>query len=320
MVESSQAFEIIAQRLYWISDKKPPKSRSSAFYFCIDEDLVYEPFYADFGPLDLGKVHLFCKELEKLMTDQSYKEYKIYHYTSTDYKKKANAAFLMGCYMIISLKKSAEEAWNIFGPIQSKFVPFRDAIKGPCHYKCTIYHCLKGLEIAMRLGWYDFATFNVQEYQHFEKVENGDLNWTYPGKFISFSGPVPVHDEYGSFTPQDYVPVFKKFGVSLVIRLNKPQYDEKIFKKAGINHIDLNYPDGTIPPPDIVEKFFEAAEKEKGAIAIHCKAGLGRTGTLIALYAMKHLGFPPAAFIGWIRIARPGSILGPQQVYLNQMD
>ena len=68
MVESSQAFEIISQRLYWISDKKPPKSRSSAFYFCIDNDLVYEPFFADFGPLDLGKVHLFCKELEKLKT------------------------------------------------------------------------------------------------------------------------------------------------------------------------------------------------------------------------------------------------------------
>ena len=24
-------------------------------------DLCYEPFFADFGPLDLGKVHLFCK-------------------------------------------------------------------------------------------------------------------------------------------------------------------------------------------------------------------------------------------------------------------
>ena len=35
---------------------------------------------------------------------------------------------------------------------------------------------------------------------------------------------------------------------------------------------------------------------------------------------MKHYGFPPAPFIGWIRIARPGSILGPQQQYLNQMD
>lgn len=90
--------------------------------------------------------------------------------------------------------------------------------------------------------------------------------------------------------------------------------------KAGIKHLDLYFLDGSTPPDDIVEKFLEAAEKERGAIAIHCKAGLGRTGSLIALYCMKHLGFPPAAFIGWIRIARPGSILGPQQQYLNQMD
>lgn len=53
---------------------------------------------------------------------------------------------------------------------------------------------------------------------------------------------------------------------------------------------------------------------------MHCKAGLGRTGSLIALYVMKHIGFPPADFIGWIRIARPGSVLGPQQQYLNNMD
>lgn len=53
------------------------------------------------------------------------------------------------------------------------------------------------------------------------------------------------------------------------------------------------------------------AEAEQGCMAIHCKAGLGRTGTLIGLYAMKHFKFPAAAFIGWIRIARPGSILGP---------
>jgi cell division cycle 14 len=60
----------------------------------------------------------------------------------------------------------------------------------------------------------------------------------------------------------------------------------------------------------------EIAEKEKGGMAIHCKAGLGRTGSLIGLYAMKHFGFPAAPFTGWIRIARPGSILGPQQHYL----
>mmetsp|Transcript_18767 Transcript_18767/g.28856 ORF Transcript_18767/g.28856 Transcript_18767/m.28856 type:complete len:135 (-) Transcript_18767:114-518(-) len=55
-------------------------------------------------------------------------------------------------------------------------------------------------------------------------------------------------------------------------------------------------------------------------MAIHCKAGLGRTGTLIGLYAMKHFKFPAAAFIGWIRICRPGSILGPQQFYLLEQE
>ena len=35
---------------------------------------------------------------------------------------------------------------------------------------------------------------------------------------------------------------------------------------------------------------------------------------------MKHFKFPAAAFIGWIRIARPGSILGPQQYYLLEKE
>tara|TARA_B110000285_G_C15053940_1_gene578500 strand:+ start:1076 stop:1369 length:294 start_codon:yes stop_codon:yes gene_type:complete len=35
---------------------------------------------------------------------------------------------------------------------------------------------------------------------------------------------------------------------------------------------------------------------------------------------MKHFKFPAAALIGWIRIARPGSILGPQQHYLLEKE
>lgn len=50
---------------------------------------------------------------------------------------------------------------------------------------------------------------------------------------------------------------------------------------------------------------------------MHCLAGLGRTGTLISMYLMKHNGFTASECIGWCRIVRPGSIIGPQQHYLH---
>ena len=139
-----------------------------------------------------------------------------------------------------------------------------------------------------------------------------------PGKFLAFMGPLddpPL--AYNNFTrmgntPDDYIEVFKNFNVTRVIRLNEAKYDRDTFVNNDIAHSDLFFIDGSVPPTDIVDKFFEIADNEKGCMAIRCKAGLGRTGTLIGLYAMKHFKFPAAAFIGWIRIARPGSILGPQ--------
>jgi len=77
--------------------------------------------------------------------------------------------------------------------------------------------------------------------------------------------------------------------------------------------------DGGVPPHSIVNKFLEILEQEKGAIAVHCKAGLGRTGTLNALYIMKHFHFSAEEAIAYIRICRPGSIIGPQQLFLLSM-
>jgi hypothetical protein len=52
----------------------------------------------DFGPLNLGKMTKYVSELEKLLAHPNYKKNKIYHFTSTDNSKAANAAFLMGAF------------------------------------------------------------------------------------------------------------------------------------------------------------------------------------------------------------------------------
>lgn len=102
---------------------------------------------------------------------------------------------------------SAEKAYNPFKEV--KFVPFRDASYGDCSYKCTVVRflmqvldCLRGLEYAIKLGWFDFKKFNLPEYEHFERVENGDLNWIIPNKFIAFSSPYDkATDKYGVILP-----------------------------------------------------------------------------------------------------------------------
>jgi cell division cycle 14 len=50
----------------------------------------------------------------------------------------------------------------------------------------------------MKLGWYNPKTFNYKEYEEYEKVDNGDMNWIIPGKFLAFSSPSPQkYDEEG---------------------------------------------------------------------------------------------------------------------------
>jgi hypothetical protein len=94
-------------------------------------------------------------------------------------------------------------------------------------------------------------------------------------------------------------------------------YDSKQFISHGIDHYDLFFPDGSSPSDVIIDRFFNICERVKGAIAIHCKAGLGRTGTLICCYLMKYYKMTAGESIAWVRIVRPGSVIGPQQTFLE---
>ncbi|MEQ2234843.1 Dual specificity protein phosphatase cdc14ab, partial [Ilyodon furcidens] len=64
-----------------------------------------------------------------------------------------------------------------------------DAAVGECTFNLTVLDCLQGLRKALQHGFLDFETFSTEEYEHYERVENGDMNWILPGKILAFSSP-----------------------------------------------------------------------------------------------------------------------------------
>merc|ERR1712166_1369607 len=76
--------EIIPDKLYWVSDSKPPQNFKNAFFFNIDKDLTYFPFNKDFGPLNLAMVHRFSRELARLLRDKNYEKNRIFHYCNSE--------------------------------------------------------------------------------------------------------------------------------------------------------------------------------------------------------------------------------------------
>ncbi|XP_039204411.1 dual specificity protein phosphatase CDC14A isoform X1 [Crotalus tigris] len=316
------ASEFLKDRLYFATLRNRPKSTVNTHYFCTDEEFVYENFYADFGPLNLALVYRFCCKLNKKLKSFSLSRKKIVYYTSFDQRKRANAAFLIGAYAVVYLKKTPEEAYRmLLSGSNPPYLSFRDASFGNCTYNLSILDCLQGLKKALQHGFVDFKTFDADEYEHYERVENGDFNWIVPGKFLAFSGPHPktkIENGYPLHAPEAYFPYFRKHNITTVIRLNKKIYEAKRFTDGGFDHYDLFFIDGSTPSDSILQQFLNICEEAEGAIAVHCKAGLGRTGTLIACYIIKHYKFTHSEAIAWIRMCRPGSIIGPQQHFLEE--
>ncbi|CAF0908973.1 unnamed protein product [Rotaria sordida] len=317
------ASEIIKDRLYFATLRIRPKSTVHTHYFSIDDEFIYENFYADFGPLNLAVVHRYCTKLNKKLNNPSLLHKRIIHYTTFDPKKRANAAFLIAAYSIIHLKRTPEAAYKpLINGINAThpFLPFRDASLGSSSYNLTLLDTIQGLYKAILHGFFDFENFDLDEYEHYEKVENGDLNWIVPRKLLAFSGPhakSKIENGYPLHAPETYFSYFRKRNVTIIVRLNKKIYDSKRFTDSGFEHYDLFFSDGSTPSDAITLKFLTIAEQARGAVAVHCKAGLGRTGTLIGAYLMKNHQFTAAEAIAWLRICRPGSVIGPQQNYLE---
>ncbi|XP_063217453.1 PRL-1 phosphatase-like [Bacillus rossius redtenbacheri] len=120
----------------------------------------------------------------------------------------------------------------------------------------------------------------------------------------------------------NYIQELKKHNVKDVVRVCEPSYNTDKLKKEGINVYDLEFDDGSPPPDEVINKWFELLRKRfheapGSCIAVHCVAGLGRAPVMVAL-ALIEQGMKYEDAVVFIREKRRGAINAKQLAYLEK--
>uniref|UniRef100_A0A7S0UE54 protein-tyrosine-phosphatase n=2 Tax=Hemiselmis andersenii TaxID=464988 RepID=A0A7S0UE54_HEMAN len=324
-------YHLIDRRLYFSAHESKEqtveliKAFPKLFFFSSFIPESYMPFCADFGPLDIANVLQFVCDIKEKMDHPLLKSQNriLVFYTSANPAAVTNAAFLMCCYLVLEKGLTPPQAVARFSRVAGlPIVPFRDATWNRSTFHLTILDCLEGLQRAISLKWIDQRTFSTSDYEALCEQPEHDMCRVHP-KFVAFATPRnrPNEEFKCARPPSAHTRHFGRLGVTDVVRLcEEGFYDDSDFA-SGFAHHALEFDDCTSPPAEVVERFLDICDASGGGtVAVHCLAGLGRTGTLIACHMIKHSGFSAAEAIGYLRLMRPGSVIGPQQHFLESIE
>jgi atypical dual specificity phosphatase len=152
------------------------------------------------------------------------------------------------------------------------------------------------------------------------------LWWVIPGVLAGMPMPF-IHPERrmdggGTLAAfEDELSDLHSAGVRGVVSLLNIPSDASVYESAGFSYLCLPVPDGGAPTFEQAEQFVRFVGEQRAAgrpVAVHCEAGLGRTGTLLATYLIAQ-GESAAAAIERVRAAEKVAVETPQQIrFLEQ--
>jgi atypical dual specificity phosphatase len=147
------------------------------------------------------------------------------------------------------------------------------------------------------------------------------LWWIIPGVLAGMPMPF-IHLEWrlnsgGDLNAyQDELPELYADGVRAVVCLLNIPSDATVFESAGFSFRRIPVPDGGVPTPEQAADFVRFFEEQRAAdrpVAVHCEAGLGRTGTMLGVYLIAQ-GDSAETAIQRIRAVENGAVETARQI------
>ncbi|CAN6564457.1 hypothetical protein ACFX13_027045 [Malus domestica] len=157
-----------------------------------------------------------------------------------------------------------------------------------------------------RILFYPTLLYNVLR----NKMEAEFRWWDEVDQFVLL-GAVPF--------PKD-VPQLKRLGVGGVITLNEPYetlVPTSLYRAHGIDHLVIPTRDYLFAPSFVdINRAVEFIHKNASCgetTYVHCKAGRGRSTTIVLCYLVKYKNMIPSAALDYVRSRRPRVLLAPSQ-------